>query len=79
MWMALSNTLAYYDTSTITTVKCYIVKDPVANLIKLHSMKFTLLSVYCLMFYSGYGARKVNYDRKKFCSTGPRLNDQKIG
>jgi hypothetical protein len=33
--MAMSNTLAYYDTATITAVISFIVKAPVANVIKL--------------------------------------------
>ncbi len=33
--MAVANTLAYYITATITTVKSFIVQDPGANVIKL--------------------------------------------
>ncbi len=41
--MAMSNTLAYYDTATITVVISFIVKAPVANVIKL----FTSLIYEC--------------------------------
>jgi hypothetical protein len=33
-WLTVANTPAYYDTATITTVKCFTVKAPGANPIK---------------------------------------------
>ncbi len=39
--MEMTNTLAYYDTATITAVKCFIVQSPGIYLIKLFSTKFT--------------------------------------
>ncbi len=33
-WLTVANTPAYYDTATITTVKCFTVKVPGVNPIK---------------------------------------------
>jgi hypothetical protein len=33
--MTVTTTLAYYDTATITAVKCFIVQAPGSNIIKL--------------------------------------------
>jgi hypothetical protein len=38
--MEVANTLAYYDTATITAVKNFIVQGPGVNLIKLFWSKF---------------------------------------
>ncbi len=38
--MEMANTLAYYDTATITAIKCFIVQSPGVYLIKLFSTKF---------------------------------------
>ncbi len=40
--MEVANTLAYYDTATITAIKSFIVQAPDVNLIKL---VYTLLSM----------------------------------
>jgi hypothetical protein len=36
--MAVSGTLAYYDMSTITTLKSFVVQNPEANVIKLFTI-----------------------------------------
>ena len=66
--MEVANTLAYYDTATITAVKSFIVQAPGANVIKLftmviycHSMVIPSFCVIKLYYLGNYHGMAVNY------------------
>ena len=66
--MEVANTLAYYDTATITAVKSFIVQAPGANVIKLftmviycHSMVIPSFCVIKLYYLGNYNGMAVNY------------------
>ncbi len=50
--MEVANTLTYYDTATIVTVKSFIVQAPVDNALNIPSWLFivTIVSYDCKMF-----------------------------
>ncbi len=88
--MTIANTLAYYDTSTITAVKCSIIMSPGAYVIKLFSsviygflykaIVFVRLDGKSLQMTNTSLLRKsVIYSQKKFYNIGPRRHNNHNG
>ncbi len=57
----MANTLAYYDTGTITAVKSFIVQAPGANVIKLFMAVITPLVAYFSMILTELRRWHCNY------------------
>jgi hypothetical protein len=59
--MEVANTLAYYDTATITAVNSFIVQAPGVNAIKLFQRNYVAIVITSVKIIGKYAACGVNY------------------